>query len=223
VPSKLGFMPTVHSRMESETLTVDGSEIGLVRFNLWMLPVMGPLDQAIDKFRNAQGIILDLRGNLGGIAGMLLGVSGHFLNDYVSLGTLKMRGNELQFRANPRKVSPTGQRVEPYAGSVAILVDGLSLSAAEIFAGGMQAIGRVRVFGEQTGGQALPAIWDKLPNGDVLYHAFGDFVTANGTRLEGRGVIPDELVPLTRADLLLGRDAPLKAAVDWITGAKRHD
>ncbi len=59
-----------------------------------------------------------------------------------------------------------------------------------------------------------------LPNGDVLMHAVGDFVTAKGERLEGRGVIPDEAVTLTRADLLAGRDAALLAALRWI-GAER--
>jgi len=65
-------------------------------------------------------------------------------------------------------------------------------------------------------GQALPALFDRLPNGDVLIHAYGDFVTANGTRLEGRGVIPDEVAPLERADLLAGRDRTLEAALAWI-------
>ena len=68
-------------------------------------------------------------------------------------------------------------------------------------------------------GQALPALFDKLPNGDVLIHAYGDFVTADGTRLEGRGVIPDESVPLAREDLLAGRDRALQAALAWIDTA----
>jgi carboxyl-terminal processing protease len=80
----------------------------------------------------------------------------------------------------------------------------------------MQSVGRARVFGQQTMGQALPALFDRLPNGDVLIHAYGDFVTADGTRLEGRGVIPDEVVPLQRADLLDGRDRTLEAALAWI-------
>ena len=44
-------------------------------------------------------------------------------------------------------------------------------SASECFAGGMQALGRARVFGQTSMGQALPAFFDKLPNGDVLIHA----------------------------------------------------
>jgi carboxyl-terminal processing protease len=84
----------------------------------------------------------------------------------------------------------------------------------------MQSIGRARVFGQTSMGQALPALFDKLPNGDVLIHAYGDFVTANGTRLEARGVIPDEAVPIRREDLLAGRDAALAAALRWIDRAR---
>ena len=70
-------------------------------------------------------------------------------------------------------------------------------------------------------GQALPVFFDKLPNGDVLIHATGDFVTANGTRLEGRGVIPDEPIAVTRQDLLAGRDAAEAAALAWIDAQRK--
>src|SRR5206468_10280581 len=123
---------------------------------------------------------------------------------------------ELRFNANPRMVNADGQRVEPYAGPVAILVDGMTGSASECFAGGMQSLGRARVFGQTSMGQALPALFDKLPNGDGLIHAWGDFVTGTGVRIEGRGVSPDEPVDLTRPELLSGRDAPMDAALAWI-------
>jgi carboxyl-terminal processing protease len=161
-------------------------------------------------------MILDLRGNPGGLAAMIMGISGHFLAERKSLGTMKMRDGELRFAANPRLVSAAGERVEPFAGPMAILVDSMTGSASECFAGGMQSLGRARVFGQTSMGQALPAFFDKLPNGDVLIHATGDFVTASGTRLEGRGVIPDEIVPLRRDDLLAGRDTTLEAALAWI-------
>jgi carboxyl-terminal processing protease len=215
-PSRLGYLPPFYSRFEKRMLKCEDRQFGFIRFNLWMIPVVSEFDRAIDEFRSADGMIIDLRGNLGGIGGMVLGVSGHFLDERISLGTLRMRGTELSFFANPRRVNTAGEQVVPYAGPLAILIDGMTLSAAEIFAGGMQAIGRARLFGERSGGQALPAIWSRLPNGDLLYHAFGDFVTANGTRLEVRGVIPDEAVPLAREDLLAGHDAPLMAAMKWI-------
>jgi carboxyl-terminal processing protease len=78
----------------------------------------------------------------------------------------------------------------------------------------------VRVFGATSIGGVLPASWDRLPNGDVLYHAIGEFITPDGQRLEGVGVVPDEPVTVTRADLLAGRDPVLNAAMRWIAGEK---
>ncbi|HTG46009.1 MAG TPA: S41 family peptidase, partial [Verrucomicrobiae bacterium] len=84
-------------------------------------------------------------------------------------------------------------------------------------AGGLQELGRVRVFGRTTSGQALPAVLDELPNGDGFYHPIADFITPKGTRFEGRGVVPDEVVPLDRPSLLAGKDPALERAISWIT------
>jgi carboxyl-terminal processing protease len=216
-PATVGNLPTMYVRVEAEERqTPRGATAGVIRFNVWM-PGVDPLFQkAIDKFRRSSGIIVDLRGNPGGLAAMIMGISGHFLTERKPLGTMKTRDAELHFAANPRLVNAAGERVEPFAGPVAILIDSMTGSASECFAGGMQAIGRARVFGQTSMGQALPAFFAKLPNGDVLIHATGDFVTADGTRLEGRGVIPDEAVAIDRAALLAGRDATLDRALKWI-------
>jgi carboxyl-terminal processing protease len=221
-PVTIGHLPTMQVRVSSEARrTPAGHRVGLIRFNVWMPLVDRRFQEAIDSFRSADGIVIDLRGNPGGLAAMLMGISGHFVEKPVPLGIMKTRDAELRFTANPRLTSAAGQRVAPFAGPVAIVVDGLSGSATECFAGGMQAIGRARVFGQTTMGQALPALFDQLPNGDLMIHAYGDFVTADGTRLEGRGVVPDETVPLRRGDLLAGRDTPVEAALAWIDRSAR--
>jgi carboxyl-terminal processing protease len=181
-----------------------------------MAPVDGFVQAAVDRFRNAAGIILDLRGNPGGLAMMVMGISGHFVDEPVLLGRMKTRETELRLSANPRRVNAAGAPVKPYAGPLAILVDDLTGSASECFAGGLQAISRGRVFGTRTMGQALPATFSRLPNGDTLVHAFGDFVTAAGVRLEGRGVVPDVEIPIDRKALAAGRDPALEAALRWI-------
>ncbi|HEX6974268.1 MAG TPA: S41 family peptidase [Vicinamibacterales bacterium] len=216
-PVTVGNLPTMYVRVESESVkTPGGKTAGLIAFNVWMTAVDRPFQEAVDRFRGADAIIIDLRGNPGGLAAMLMGISGHFFDERKSLGVMKTRDNELRFAANPRLVNAKGERVSAYAGPVAILVDAMSGSASECFAGGMQSLGRARVFGQVSMGQALPALFDKLPNGDVLIHAYGDFVTATGVRLEGRGVIPDQPVPLSRQTLLEGRDATLEAALAWV-------
>lgn len=223
-PVTIGWLPTFYVRVESQRLaTPHGRPAGMIRFNVWMPAVDAAFQRAVDELRDTSGMVLDLRGNPGGLAAMIMGISGHFLEDRKPLGVMKMRDSELKFAANPRLVNARGERVTPFAGPVAILVDAMSGSATECFAGGMQSLGRARVFGQTSMGQALPALFDRLPNGDLLIHAYGDFVTADGTRLEGRGVVPDQEVPLDRASLLAGHDATLDAALAWIDQAKQRD
>ncbi len=223
VPVKIGNLPTFFGRAARRAVPgPDGLRVGVIWFNVWMVPLLPTIDTAVHEFRSLDGIVMDLRGNPGGVGGMVMGVAGHFLDDRIQFGTFRTRTTNLRHAANPRRVSPMGERVTPFAGPVAVLVDELSASASETFAGGMQSIGRVRVFGQRTAGAVLPARMDRLPNGDVLYHAFAEFVTADGVTLEGRGVIPDESIAPTRAALVAGHDPILDAAVAWIADQRNR-
>ena len=221
VPATVGSLPTMFVRVSASWATTPrGGKAGVIGFNVWMAAVDREFQAAIDQYRDADGIVIDLRGNPGGLAGMIMGLSGHFLAERSTLGVMTTKhAQPLRFNANPRLVNGQGERVEPYAGPVAILVDGLTGSASECFTGGMQSLGRARVFGQTSMGRALPALFDRLPNGDVLIHAWGDFVTGTGVRIEGRGVVPDEPVAVTRAALLEGRDPTLERALAWIDSA----
>lgn len=221
-PVKLGNLPTFFSRFESEERSAWGVRAGVIWFNYWMVPLVRGIDEAVDRYRDADGIVIDLRGNGGGVGAMVAGIAGHFLDERISLGIFRTRTSALEIKANPRLVAADGRRVEPFAGPVAILTDEHTGSASEVFAGGMQSIGRARVFGLTTAGAVLPATMDRLPNGDVLYHAFAEFTTAEGVTLEARGVVPDEQISLTRDDLLSGRDAAMDAALRWIAESRKE-
>jgi carboxyl-terminal processing protease len=144
---------------------------------------------------------------------MVMGFGGYFMDTTRSLGTMRTRQVSLNFVINPRVAS--------FAGPLAILVDPMTASTSEIFAAGMQRIGRARVFGERSAGAALPALMERLPSGDVFVHAVADFTDPNGSRIEGAGAVPDEAVPLRVSDIIAGRDAPLEAAVRWIAAGKK--
>lgn len=220
--ARLGNLPVMLSRVETNSFrTGQGKRVGYVRFNLWMIPAIEPLNHFVDEYRNADGIVIDLRGNLGGIGGMVMGTAGHFVNQRASLGKMKMRDNELNFNLFPRRVDTQGRATNTFQGKLAILTDAITLSSAELFAGGLQELKRARVFGERTGGQALPSISDRLPNGDLLYHAVADFTTPSGHRLEVNGVVPDEVVPLRMEALRAGKDEPLEAALRWIDASAK--
>ncbi len=218
----IGNMPPLQVEFDTrDARTPRGGEVGVIDFSLWMVPVAQPITQAVDRFRQRDGIVIDLRGNLGGLMSMIQGVAGHFLADPAVLGRMKTRQTELVFRANPRTVLDDGRRVEVYGGPVAILVDELTASTSEIFASAMQGLGRARVFGRPTMGQALPAVTKRLPSGDVLLYAMGDFTAAGGRSVEGQGVVPDHPVLLSREALARGADDILDAALKWIDTARR--
>jgi carboxyl-terminal processing protease len=207
-PATVGGMPITYVWFESRRVA-DG--VGYIAFNAFLDPdrTMSQFEQAICDLADTRGIILDLRGNAGGIGGMAMGVAGWFVEraDH-PLGTMRLRDVSLRFAVFPRP--------EPYLGRLAILVDGETASTAEILAGGLQDLGRARIFGERTAGAALPSLFLRLPNGDGLQYPYADYFSAGGERLEGVGVQPDVTVQLTRAALLAGRDLALEAAIAWI-------
>jgi carboxyl-terminal processing protease len=165
----------------------------------------------VDSVKSCDGVVIDLRGNPGGVGAMVMGFAGYFVDSTQSLGTMRTRQVSLNFVINPRALR--------FNGKVAILVDPMSASTSEIFATGMQRIGRARVFGERSAAAALPALMERLPSGDVFVHAVADFTDPSGKRVEGAGVVPDVVVPLRITDLAQGRDAPLDAALRWIESA----
>jgi carboxyl-terminal processing protease len=227
--SKFGTLPAMPTELtwrhldetERERWGAGDHEIGLVSFNIWLIPVMKPFDRAMDVLRSADGIVLDLRGNPGGIGAMSMGIAGHFTSQPENLGEMRTRDTRLRFVTNPRRTDSEGRPVEPYAGPLAILVDERSASTTEIFAGGLQHLGRARIFGTRTAGAALPAAMTPLPNGDVFLHAFADYRLPDGTALEASGVKPDNDRPYGRADYAREGDPALADAVRWIASQRR--
>jgi carboxyl-terminal processing protease len=204
----LGNLPPIFASTESRRL--EGGA-GYIKVSVFLDPgvVMPAVGDAVHSFRDAPGIVLDLRGNAGGLGAMAMGMAGWFIpEEGRKLGTMILRGNQLKFIVSPRP--------EPYAGKVAILVDGLSASTTEILAAGLQDLGRARIFGTRTAGAALPSIIERLPDGDGFQYAIANYVSEGGKALEGNGVVPDSTVVFTREALLAGHDTQLEAATAWI-------
>jgi len=205
--SKFGNLPPI--AVDIETRDING--VGYFRLGSFFDPgrVFGVYRNFIVEHQNAPGLIIDLRGNPGGIGAMAMGIANQLVDKPdLKLGTMITRDSRLKFVLNPQ--SPR------FIGKVAVLVDEGSASTSEIFAAGLQDIGRARVFGQTTPGLALPSIVTKLPSGDAFQHATADYIREKGQRLEGLGVIPDETVLLDRNSLAEGRDPVIEAAIVWI-------
>ena len=213
--SQFGNLPPIAGVVKASRIPSGAGNgcVGVVGFNIWLPALASDLEKAIDEVRSCDGIVVDLRGNPGGVGAMVMGFGGYFMDTTRSLGTMRTRQVALKFVINPR--------VARFTGPLAILVDPMSASTSEIFATGMQRIGRARVFGERSAGAALPALMERLPSGDVFVHAVADFTDPNGRRIEGAGAVPDEVVPLRVGDIVAGRDAPLEAAARWIASVRK--
>jgi carboxyl-terminal processing protease len=187
-----------------------------VAFNLFLdlVRVMTSFGDAVSGCAPCDGLIIDLRGNPGGIGGMAMGMAGWLVDKpNQRLGTMYLRDTSLYFVINPRPAV--------FTGPVAILVDGCSASTSEIFAGGLKDLGRARLFGSRTAGAALPSVIERLPNGDGFQYATANYISEGGQRLEGAGVTPDVEVELTRRALLAGHDSVLDAALEWIRSQRK--
>ena len=201
-------LPPMRVIFESRALD---SGPGYIRLNVFLDPakVMPEFEAALKRFDGAPGVILDLRGNPGGIGVMAMGIAGFFIDqDGLKLGEMKMREMNIRFAVFPRP--------HTFRGKLAILVDESSASTSEILAQGLRDLGRARIFGTRTAGAALPSDIIRLPNGDGFQYAQASYVSEKGRVLEGNGVMPDEEVRQTEADLKSGRDPVLNAAVRWV-------
>jgi carboxyl-terminal processing protease len=201
----MGNFPPQYTEFESKRLA-DGT--GYIRFNIFVTMLMGKIRTAIREMNDAPGIIIDLRGNPGGVGAMANGVAGMLETTQVSLGVMKMRTGHINFVVFPQPGA--------YTGPVVILLDGASASTSEVFAAGVQELGRAIVVGERSMGAALPSQIIQLPTGARLQYAVADFKTPKGVLIEGRGVQPDVEVALTRRALLEGHDSQLEAAIEQI-------
>jgi carboxyl-terminal processing protease len=187
--------------------------IGCLRFNVFIPSLMKPIRALLRRLRPGDGLVIDLRGNPGGVTQMAPGICGWLTKDEFSLGKTTMRKGFLGLEVAPQEGA--------FLGPVAVLIDHASASASEILAVGLQEAGRARVFGETSAGAALPSVFKELPTGDLLQYAVADLQTAKGRHIEGRGVTPDEVVRLSRDDLVAGRDPVLAAARSWLETQRR--
>ena len=209
--TRFGFLPPMPISIESKRL----GDVGFIAFNLFLDPVrLSPAFESAVKGCKAtcRGFVVDLRGNPGGIGILAMGLAGFFVTQPDQfLGNMIRRDSKLKFTVNPR--------AEIYTGPLAILIDSSTASTAEIMAGGLQDLGRARIFGSRSMGAALPSVIERLPNGDLFQYPVANYISRNGKTLEGEGVTPDQTVNLTPATLAAG-DPVLDAALQWIHAQK---
>jgi carboxyl-terminal processing protease len=118
------------------------NKVGYLAFNYWMLPLVKRVEAAMTELRaqGMKGLVLDLRGNPGGVGAMSIPVARMLLTQPGSLG-------KLQFREFAQEFNVAGN-ADAFTGPVVVLVDEDTASTSEIFAVGLRDLGRVQIYGE---------------------------------------------------------------------------
>ncbi|MEQ9824960.1 MAG: S41 family peptidase [Puniceicoccaceae bacterium] len=182
--------------------------IHILRFTAFVYDLLPEIRKALLELPDDVGLILDLRGNPGGMGLMANALAGLLTDHAFQLGTLNLKQGWIGFFADPQPGA--------FLGPVAILIDAFSASTSEIFALGLQEAGRARLFGQPSMGAALPSKWLKLEGNWSLQLPVATYLSAEGHTIEGTGVRPDTTIVTTREDLRNKRDATLEAAIHWI-------
>ena len=131
------------------------------------------------------GVVLDLRGNSGGLLTEAVEVAGTFLT-----GGAVVEFHKPNTAPQVLKASAQGDGVTP----LVVLVDAATASAAEIVAAALQDRSRAVVVGENTFGKAAVQDTKSLSDGSMIEMTVGYYVTPNGERIDGVGVSPDIFV-----------------------------
>ena len=195
---------TIFFAIDFEARLLDNG-IGYIRLNTLQPQFAAQISGAIKSMGTVRGIIFDLRGNSGG---EIEEIPGLFLKERALFYIKRDRSGETKVFFDPAE--------NAFKGPLVLLIDPLSGSASELFAAGLQAIGRAMVVGERSPGGVMESDMMVFPNGAVFMYPVAQMITPNGTVLEGHGVVPDIEVGLDRKMLLKGIDSQLDSAIKYL-------
>ena len=198
-------------------------KLAILRIDAFTQSVAWEFSKALpDVLDGASAIVLDLRSNGGGDAEAMADIASLFLDDGTNLGKFADRfGASFELQTYAKRLWRVPQLTHVKLPLVVLTSENTS-SAAEIMVAALQTKHRAHVIGSATCGCVL-AIRNRhpLPDGGLLDVSEFDYRTAEGVRLEGLGIKPDETVPLTRKDVYSRRDTVLEVAKHVVNGRSR--
>ncbi|WP_025025682.1 S41 family peptidase [Caldalkalibacillus mannanilyticus] len=158
------------------------------------------------KKQNLNGLIFDLRGNLGGDITAAYGVVANFIESGTYIIHKESSGRTSEFKIRDGK----------HMGNVPVvlLVNEWSASASEMVAGALQDQGVATLIGVQTYGKGIAQKVFNLSNGGALLVTFMEYFTPHLNKVNEVGITPDLVV---EADLSSGKDTQLEAAMNLLS------
>ena len=162
--------------------------------------------EALENTHDTKGLIIDLRGNTGGLLPNAVFISNLFINKGKIVSIVGRNGYHYDIMAQDTNVN--------IDKPVILLVDGASASASEIFSGAMKDYHRAKLVGTKTYGKGMVQKIIPLPNETGLNLTVAKYLTPKGSDINKLGINPDIEMPIKQADILAKKDTQLEKAKD---------
>ena len=191
---KIRTIKDIHGHPDFE-LSKDG--IGYIRITQFGEKTGDDLQEAIDRLteQNMEALILDLRGNPGGLLDQAVEVSEKFIQP--GRLVVSMRGQKPSMHSMRRARAKNPLLNVP----MVVLVNRGSASASEIVAGCLQDWKRAIIIGEKTFGKGSVQSILQQPDGSALRLTTAEYYTPNKRTIHNQGILPDILVPISPEDM----------------------
>ncbi|MEU4255385.1 S41 family peptidase [Streptomyces fradiae] len=174
------------ARLAAEAVTVRRvGDVVLIRVSAFTRGSGARVREAVARAPAGAGVLLDLRGNGGGLVTEAVDAASAFLDGGL-VATYDVHGRETALYAEPG--GDTGR-------PVVALIDGGTMSAAELLTGALKDRGRAVTVGARTFGKGSVQMPSSLPDGSVAELTVGHYRTPAGATVDGRGIAPDVPAP----------------------------
>ncbi len=192
------------------TKPLDDKRIGYLRLSSFISETMlDEMKEALQKLSSKQALVLDLRGNYGGLFSNAVEAADMLMEQGKIVFIVNREHDQRSFEAHPGVINDK---------PLVVLIDGGSASASEILAGALKDNHRATLIGSQSFGKGLVQKVNPLMNNSGINITISKYLTPNGTDINKKGIEPDIKVPFTEADYLAQRDPQLDRAVQYLKG-----
>ena len=164
----------------------DGCKVAVVSLDRFDVGAGDAVRDEVTKLlgQGATAVVLDLRGDPGGLVDEAVNVAGDFLKSGTKVVSIKGR-------TTPEEVRKTDGDPIPADVPVTVLVDRNSASASEIVTGALKDNGRALVVGEPTFGKSEVQVTQRTTDGGAVKVTIAGYLTPKGTDIGKKGVQPD--------------------------------